>query len=65
MPWKWPAEVNNLEAAAFCKWKSEKIGKSVRLLAHEEGFYLRQNAEDLLANTNMNYYGSPSPVDSE
>ena len=65
MPWNWPAEVNCLEAAAFCKWKSEKLGKKVRLLAHEEGFHLRQNAKDLHANTNLNHYASPSPVDSE
>ena len=22
MPWDWPAEVNNLEARAFCLWRS-------------------------------------------
>ena len=31
MPWDWPAEVNNLEARAFCKWKSIKTGKKIRL----------------------------------
>jgi 5-histidylcysteine sulfoxide synthase/putative 4-mercaptohistidine N1-methyltranferase len=35
MPWNWPVEVNNLEAAAFCAWKSAKIavqsGLPVRL----------------------------------
>jgi hypothetical protein len=65
MPWNWPVEVSNLEAAAFCKWKSEVLGKEVRLLSHEEGFHLRHTAENLLANTNMNHYGSPTPVDSE
>jgi len=28
MPWNFPVEVNNLEAEAFCNWKSSKIGKS-------------------------------------
>lgn len=32
MPWDWPVETNNLEARAFCKWKSEKSGKYTRLL---------------------------------
>ena len=27
LPMDWPAEVNNLEATAFCKWKSIKVGK--------------------------------------
>ena len=31
MPWDWPAEVNNLEARAFCKWRTEKTGKYTRL----------------------------------
>lgn len=31
MPWDWPVEVNNLEAEAFCNWKSKKIGKNIRL----------------------------------
>jgi hypothetical protein len=24
MPWDWPAEVNQLEAAAFCRWKADQ-----------------------------------------
>lgn len=31
MPWDWPAEVNNLEARAFCNWKSNKTGRNIRL----------------------------------
>ena len=31
MPWDWPVEVNNLEARAFCKWKTDKCGKYTRL----------------------------------
>jgi formylglycine-generating enzyme required for sulfatase activity/2-polyprenyl-3-methyl-5-hydroxy-6-metoxy-1,4-benzoquinol methylase len=42
IPWSWPVEVNNLEAQAFCRWKSSKLGETVRLLSHEEQFHLRQ-----------------------
>lgn len=31
MPWDWPAEVSNLEARAFCNWKSAKLGTYLRL----------------------------------
>jgi formylglycine-generating enzyme required for sulfatase activity len=31
MPWDWPVEVNNLEAQAFCKWKSLKTQSKIRL----------------------------------
>ena len=31
MPWDWPAEVNNLEARAFCNWRTKKTGKYTRL----------------------------------
>ena len=31
MPWDWPVEVNNLEARAFCNWKTTKTGVYTRL----------------------------------
>jgi formylglycine-generating enzyme required for sulfatase activity len=31
LPVDWPAEVNNLEATAFCNWKGKKVGKNYRL----------------------------------
>ena len=36
MPWDWPAEVNNLEAAAFCAWQTEQTGQPVRLPTEDE-----------------------------
>jgi formylglycine-generating enzyme required for sulfatase activity len=41
MPWDWPAEVNNLEARAFCKWKSEKTERNLRLPTEDEYYALR------------------------
>uniref|UniRef100_A0A0G4F7R0 Sulfatase-modifying factor enzyme-like domain-containing protein n=1 Tax=Chromera velia CCMP2878 TaxID=1169474 RepID=A0A0G4F7R0_9ALVE len=31
LPWDWPVETNCLEAQAFCNWKADKIGVSLRL----------------------------------
>ena len=31
MPWDWPAEVNYLEAKAFCNWKAKQTGLPIRL----------------------------------
>ena len=44
MPWDFPVEVNNLEAEAFCTWKSAHIGKTLRLISHEESIHMRQIA---------------------
>ena len=40
MPWNWPAEVNQLEAKAFCNWKADRTGKPVRLPTEEEWYRL-------------------------
>ncbi|WP_309400775.1 5-histidylcysteine sulfoxide synthase [Cerasicoccus maritimus] len=40
MPWSWPAEVNYLEAKAYCNWLSAKTGKSIRLPSEEEWYRL-------------------------
>lgn len=62
MPWNFPVEVNNLEAEAFCNWKSEKIGKAVRLISYEESFHMRSIARNETANHNLNKFSSPTPV---
>jgi len=62
MPWDFPVEVNNLEAEAFCRWKSSQIGKQLRLISHEESVHMRQVAVKQSANINMNKFSSPSPV---
>lgn len=40
MPWDWPVEVNYHEASAFCQWKSEQLGESVRLPSEDEWYRL-------------------------
>lgn len=62
MPWNLPVEVNNLEAEAFCNWKSQELGKDVRLLSHDESFHMRQLAVNETSNNNLNKYASPTPV---
>lgn len=41
MPWDWPAEVNGHEAAAYCKWLSERDGRPFRLPSEAEHNALR------------------------
>jgi len=36
LPLNWPVEVNQLEAKAFCNWKSEKENKNLRLISEDE-----------------------------
>ena len=70
MPFNWPVDVNYLEAKAFCRWKSEKEGKSYRLLSEAEWHRLYQRAgirdvplfDDRKANINFRYWASSSPV---
>ncbi|MDQ1325977.1 MAG: hypothetical protein QG564_1101 [Campylobacterota bacterium] len=42
LPLGWPAEVNYLEAEAFCAWKSEKIGIELTLPTEDEYARLRK-----------------------
>ena len=71
MPWDWPAEVNNLEAQAFCNWKSAKIDKKLRLPTEDEYFAMRSLLKNDLndwkhgkvGNINLEYWLSPNPVD--
>merc|ERR1719320_1127491 len=62
MPWDFPVEVDNLEADAFCKWKSSQVGKDLRLISYEESFHMRQIAKKQTSNSNLNKYASPTPV---
>jgi len=71
MPWDWPAEVNYLEAKAFCNWKSIKTGLPIRLLSEDEWYVLYKNAnipdqpfwKNAPGNINMEHFQSPCPVD--
>ncbi|MCP4572851.1 MAG: 5-histidylcysteine sulfoxide synthase [bacterium] len=40
MPWDWPAEVNQLEAKAFCNWQADRTGRPVRLPTEAEWYRL-------------------------
>ncbi|MEM6161458.1 5-histidylcysteine sulfoxide synthase [Erwinia sp. P6884] len=70
MPWDWPVEVNQLEAAAFCRWKAESTGKSVQLPSEAEWLLLREQVEgdqpewDVApGNINLAWWASSCPVD--
>lgn len=70
MPWDWPVETNQLEAAAFCKWKAAKTGLSIQLPCEAEWQVLRNEiAEDqpdwthAPGNINLEYWASSCPVD--
>ncbi|MEN8151788.1 MAG: 5-histidylcysteine sulfoxide synthase, partial [Planctomycetota bacterium] len=71
MPWNWPVEVNCLEARAFCAWKSEKEGRTLRLPTEEEWTRLHGVAgvpdvdgwEVAPGNVNLEHFASPCPVD--
>ena len=70
MPWNWPAEINYLEAKAFCNWKSAETGKSIRMPTEAEWYRLREPLETdqpywdkAPGNINLEYEMSPCPVD--
>jgi 5-histidylcysteine sulfoxide synthase/putative 4-mercaptohistidine N1-methyltranferase len=70
MPWDWPAEVNQLEAAAFCRWKAEQTGTSVQLPCEAEWMQLREQVEgdqptwqQAPGNLNLAYWASSCAVD--
>jgi 5-histidylcysteine sulfoxide synthase/putative 4-mercaptohistidine N1-methyltranferase len=71
MPWNWPAEVNYLEAKAFCHWKSTKTGSALRLPTEEEWYRMRDISEipdqpywsKAPGNINLEHYASSCPVD--
>jgi 5-histidylcysteine sulfoxide synthase/putative 4-mercaptohistidine N1-methyltranferase len=71
MPWNWPAEVNYLEAKAFCNWLSEKKGTPLRLPTEDEWYRLRDLHEipdqpywdEAPGNINLEHWASSCPVD--
>ena len=62
LPMNWPAEINYLEAKAFCNWKSEVTGTHVRMPTEAEWHQMRKPLA-----TDQPYccllYTSPSPRD--
>lgn len=70
MPWDWPAEVNYHEAKAFCNWKKQRTGQSVRLPTEDEWYRLydfagcAEIARDraAAANIHLDHYASSCPV---
>ena len=42
LPMNWPAEINYLEAKAFCNWKSEVTGKHLRMPTEAEWHRMRE-----------------------
>ncbi len=70
MPWNWPAEINYLEAKAFCNWKSEQTGTHVRMPTEAEWQLMRNQLDtdqpywdSSPGNLNLEYEFSPCPVD--
>ncbi|KAK7200022.1 5-histidylcysteine sulfoxide synthase [Novymonas esmeraldas] len=71
LPWDWPCELNNLEAHAFCAFKSEQLGTKVRMLTEEEWTLLYDRyickdqpdwGEKAPGNLNLERYQSSCPV---
>ncbi len=69
MPWDWPAEINYLEAKAFCNWKSEVTGADVRMPTEAEWHQMRDRLdtdqpywESAPGNINLEHDMSPCPV---
>ena len=66
LPLSWPAEVNYLEAKAFCHWKSELTGLHIHLPSEAQWHVLRgdtkQQAHIESANINLSKYASSCPV---
>ena len=70
MPWNWPAEINYLEAKAFCNWKAAETGQPVRLPTEAEWTALRNQLDtdqpywdQAPGNINLEHDFSPCPVD--
>jgi 5-histidylcysteine sulfoxide synthase/putative 4-mercaptohistidine N1-methyltranferase len=73
LPLSWPVEVNHLEAAAFCKWKSEKLDTHITLPTEDEYIRLRDvsgvasyldwtSKAESIANINLEGFASPVSV---
>lgn len=73
LPLSWPVEVNHLEAAAFCQWKSEKTNTHIVLPTEDEytrlrdicalpPFYDWREKGQNIANINLENFSSSVPV---
>jgi 5-histidylcysteine sulfoxide synthase/putative 4-mercaptohistidine N1-methyltranferase len=71
LPLNWPAEVCYLEAKAFCNWKSERTGQTVRMpdeaeyrrLLEVSGLNREHVEHPVQANWNLEHGASSVPVD--
>ncbi len=71
IPWNWPAEVNYLEAKAFCNWKAAQTGLPIRLPTEDEWNRLRDICtipdqpwwDQAPGNINLEKWSSSCPVD--
>lgn len=71
MPWNHPAEVNYLEAKAFCNWKAKQENKPLRMPTEAEWYLLRNRHlttdqpywKEAPGNINLEFWASPCPVD--
>jgi putative 4-mercaptohistidine N1-methyltranferase len=70
MPGDWPAEVNQLEAKAFCNWMARRTGKPIRLPTEDEWYRLRDACDipdqpwwdTAPGNINLEHWASSCPV---
>ncbi|WP_372881129.1 5-histidylcysteine sulfoxide synthase [Psychromonas sp.] len=69
LPLNWPVEVNQLEAKAFCNWKTEQTQRGIRLPSEAEWYILRENIADdapqwseVPGNIQLQYFASSCPV---
>lgn len=73
MPWDWPVETNYLEAKAFCNWKSEKLGTTIKLPLESEHARFRtllygnldppEWEAGSVGNINLEQWASSCPID--
>ena len=71
LPEAWPVEVNDLEAMAFCRWKSDKEEAHYGLMSEAQWTHLRERAaipdvpefDPETANIAFAHGASPCPVD--
>ncbi|WP_375124755.1 SUMF1/EgtB/PvdO family nonheme iron enzyme, partial [Aeromonas sp. HMWF016] len=71
MPWDWPVEVNQLEAAAFCRWQAARTGLPIQLPSEAEWQLLREQLPgdqpdwtEAPGNINLARFASSCPVDA-
>ena len=70
MPWNWPAEINCLEAKAFCNWKASETKRHIRMPTEAEWYKLREQVQtdqpywdEAPGNINLEHGMSPCPID--